>query len=231
MRRTAFVGIILLVLCTGAAVAADIPPLPAQYFGTVSVNGQPAQAGTTITAVIGSEVLGSLTITEAGKLGESGTFGAKLLAAPASSTAEGKSVSFLIGTSTAAEKVSFVSGDAREISLTFAGVAVPTSQTPVERSASSDSDTGGRSSASPTEAAVTVKTAAPTAVIPSQPTVTMMTQTKTPASVVSSVPSEPVTGQTQALTETPTSTQKASVPLFGLIIGVCAGLLRARRTA
>lgn len=123
MNYTLFTGVLLLaaILFTGIVTADElpgIPPLPAQYYGTAVIDGKPAPVGTIITARIGDETIGTITTTEPGAFGSEGTFGAKLLAAPASSDAEGKEVSFLLGSNVAAETVRFASGDAQKLSLT-----------------------------------------------------------------------------------------------------------------
>ena len=123
MNYKLLIGVLLLitVLFTGtaAADATEIPPLPAQYYGTILIDGKPATVGTTITAQIGNETVGTITTTEPGVFGSSGTFGAKLLVAPASSDAEGKEVIFKTGKSLAQETINFSAGDARKISLNF----------------------------------------------------------------------------------------------------------------
>ncbi|MCE5338842.1 MAG: hypothetical protein LLF90_09180 [Methanomicrobiaceae archaeon] len=75
--RTYFTVILLLALITGAMAAEGIPEFPEEYSGTITIDGKPAPAGTTIVALIDGEVRGTLTTTEAGKFGGSSTYDAK----------------------------------------------------------------------------------------------------------------------------------------------------------
>ncbi|RZN37168.1 MAG: hypothetical protein EFT35_06655 [Methanophagales archaeon ANME-1-THS] len=58
--------------------AFDLPPLPAEFYGLVEINGKPAPVGTEIVAKIGDEARGKLD-TEKGKYGGSGKFDEKLV--------------------------------------------------------------------------------------------------------------------------------------------------------
>ncbi len=71
----------------------DIPPEPATYYGEVTLSGEPAPVGTTISAEIDGEERGSITVEERGQYGESGLGGDKLFV-PGESDDEGKEVSF-----------------------------------------------------------------------------------------------------------------------------------------
>ncbi len=126
MIRKLLIGLLLLTLIlTGAAAAEDsLPLLPAQYFGTVTVDSQPAPVGLTITAKIGDDPAGSITLTEAGTFGKPGTFGEKLIVTPRSSDSVGKPVTFWIGNANATETVVLESGDAQKITLSFTGLIV-----------------------------------------------------------------------------------------------------------
>ncbi len=110
--------LILTLLVMGTVAAADeVPPLPAQYYGTVTIDGTPAPAGTNITALIENELVGTIETTETGAFGGPGIFGAKLLASPASDVT-GKNVTFRIGTDIAKETVVYVPGDVQVLALT-----------------------------------------------------------------------------------------------------------------
>lgn len=69
------VGLITLIPVTTTAVATenqtedDAPGVPASYYGTVMINGEPAPANTTIEAVVDNEIQGSITTETAGKYG------------------------------------------------------------------------------------------------------------------------------------------------------------------
>jgi hypothetical protein len=66
----------------------------ASYYGEVTIDGEPAPAGTTVTAVIDGETRGSVTLTENGKLGAS-TVGSDLVVSGPQSDV-GSTVTFLV---------------------------------------------------------------------------------------------------------------------------------------
>lgn len=76
-RLTVSVVVLLLVATAGIGLAGtpavsaqdDPTPVPATYYGNVTIDGEPAPAGTTITAEIDGEVRGSITIDSAGQYG------------------------------------------------------------------------------------------------------------------------------------------------------------------
>ncbi len=236
--------LILALLFIGTAAAAEeIPPLPAQYYGTVAIDKTPAPVGTVITAKIGDTVIGTLTLTEAGKLGSSGTFGEKLLAGPASQDVEGKTITFWIGDVAATETTTFKAGDAAEITLTFSGAIVspqpsasvaPSQTTGTTAPASSSGgSTSDSSSASQGSAALPEQTGI------SAPVETSDKQgTTNPESPPSSGNTPVVTvGTTNIPTETATKetpsapqTTQAPVPLLGIFAGFAAALYLRNRT-
>jgi len=60
-------------------VSAASPQLPCEFYGTVTVMGSPAPAGTLITAYVNGTNQGSITVTEPGKFGGMGTFDERLI--------------------------------------------------------------------------------------------------------------------------------------------------------
>lgn len=236
--------LILTLFFVGTAAAADeIPPLPAQYYGTVLSDGNPVTAGTVVIAKIGDTEVGRLTLTEAGKLGGSGTFEAKLLAGPATADAEGKEITFWIGEIKAAETSTFKSGAAESITLTFVGVPVqPTTSTTTSTSTPTATATGSSSGGgSSGESSTGLPTQTQGTVTPTGQT---QTQTQTPAPGETSghqgtgttnptVPTGTVqTVDTTTTTQTPTATQtrQAPVPLAGILAGLFVALsLRSRK--
>ncbi len=74
VRRAAWICLILLI---GAASA--VPLLPAEFSGSVTIDGNPAPAGTVITARIDDRDCGLLTLEKAGVYGGAGTFDKRLL--------------------------------------------------------------------------------------------------------------------------------------------------------
>ncbi|QSZ68171.1 hypothetical protein RJ40_12040 [Methanofollis aquaemaris] len=67
--RISIVLILALALVTGAMAVEELPQFPDEYKGTVTIDGKPAPAGTTILALIDGEVRGTLTIEEKGTFG------------------------------------------------------------------------------------------------------------------------------------------------------------------
>ena len=99
------VAAVLAVLCavavlgavgTAGAVQDDGSPTePAVYYGNVTIDGEPAPAGTTITAMIDGEEHGSITVEEAGQYGGTGFYDGALVVSAASAQ-QGAPVTFLV---------------------------------------------------------------------------------------------------------------------------------------
>lgn len=96
MRRIWIVIVagLLLAASVPGALAGDIPPMPGEFYGNVTINGMPAPAGILIEARINGLSAGSLTTTTAGSYGGKGTFDPRLMV---SGQSNGQVVSFFIG--------------------------------------------------------------------------------------------------------------------------------------
>jgi PKD repeat protein len=70
---------VLLILNFCAVVSADVPLLPAEFYGNVTLNGHPVPAGSLISATINGSERGSLITSIAGKYGGSGTLDPRLV--------------------------------------------------------------------------------------------------------------------------------------------------------
>ncbi|CAG0950767.1 MAG: cell surface protein [Candidatus Methanoperedens nitroreducens] len=71
MKKNIILMMVLTILITSGIASAQNEPLnPSSYYGTVTVNGQPAPQGTTIIAKIGGEVRGSITTKASGFYGD-----------------------------------------------------------------------------------------------------------------------------------------------------------------
>ena len=92
MTRTTWIFILILAL---TAPASAIPALPAEFSGSVTIDGNPAPAGTVITARIGDRDCGSLTLTTAGVFGGDSTFDTRLLVSGEDGDA-GKTITFFV---------------------------------------------------------------------------------------------------------------------------------------
>ncbi len=130
MRHTFWILILLFALI-GAASA--IPLLPAEFSGTVTIDGSPAPIGTVITARIDDRDCGSLTLTAAGTFGGTGTFDKRLLVSGEDTDAQ-KTITFFVDGIPAGTAI-YTSGTSADLAL-----AVTKDGT--------GSDTGGTSSGS-----------------------------------------------------------------------------------
>lgn len=127
MRRGSSVltlGIVLVVLVGAVGPVASAPsPPPAAYYGTLTVDGDPAPVGLTVTAEIDGEQRGSLTTSEVGRYGGSGAFDPKLQV-DGTDDDRGATVQFFVegepaGTAT------WRSSDVLEVALSATGVSIP----------------------------------------------------------------------------------------------------------
>jgi PGF-pre-PGF domain-containing protein len=102
---------------------------PASYYGSVTIDGDPAPAGTTVEAVVDGEVVGSITTDEAGEYGGAGAFEEKLRVGRNASIENGSGVRFFVdndeidrtevGTTTPST-VTFEPGDVQQVDLRVA---------------------------------------------------------------------------------------------------------------
>ena len=113
---------------SGVAMAQEQPVLPAAYYGTVTVNGQPAPVGTLIVAKIEGRFCGQISVKTPGKYGGAGTLDAKLLVTGTTADEE-KEVIFEVAGIRAEQTVTFKRGDVKEINLSAIGVPTVTVDT------------------------------------------------------------------------------------------------------
>jgi len=116
MKRTGTTVLTLILLFALVTGAWAVPILPCDFWGDVTINGQPAAAGTTITALIDGEVCGEITMTEAGKYGTYAELGEKLVVQGKDGDA-GKTIRFTVAGTAAGQTAMFVAGDARRLDL------------------------------------------------------------------------------------------------------------------
>ena len=95
-----------------------IPPLPYEFYGNISVNDTPADAGVVVLAKINGTEVGNITTTGIGAYGGSGTFDRRLVVNGAESQI-GEYITFWIGDMQAAEKVKLYAGESQRLDLTF----------------------------------------------------------------------------------------------------------------
>lgn len=134
----------------------DAPSVPASYYGDVNVNGDPADTGTEITAVVNGESHGSIEVSDAGSYGGPGALDDKLVVEGAES---GDTVSFEVRGVEAEETVSWESGDVQEVDLTFEDVPESDDSdgenTDDDSDENTEKDNGGGGGAAPAPAAAT----------------------------------------------------------------------------
>ena len=107
-------------------VSAASPQLPCEFYGTVTVMGSPAPAGTLITAYVNGTNQGSITVTEPGKFGGMGTFDERLIVMTGENDfANGvPKITFKINDSPADQIANYQPGASTSINLTIGGEPV-----------------------------------------------------------------------------------------------------------
>lgn len=125
-RRTAVAALVcLLVVATAAvslpAVLADEDaapePLPAEFHGTVTIDGEPAPEGTDVTATIGGEQRGSILVDERGRYGQPGAL-EEALTVRGERDDDGATVVFLVDGVEAEQTATWHSAATTELELT-----------------------------------------------------------------------------------------------------------------
>jgi len=100
-----------------AGVAGAVPILPDEFSGNITLAGNPAPAGAVITAYIGDEERGNITVNPAGIYGGQGTFDMRLLV-EGNETDVGRNISFRVNGIEAAQIVAFEGGKSIKLNLT-----------------------------------------------------------------------------------------------------------------
>ena len=112
---------ILAILSTGMVAAS--PQLPCEFYGTVSINGADAPAGTVITAYVNSVEQGKIVVKEPGKYGGTGTFDERLIVLSGENDFSGGTpvITFRIGETVADQDAEYAPGMSSELALTTGG--------------------------------------------------------------------------------------------------------------
>lgn len=129
LRMEALIAI--LVICLGVP-AAGIPAFPSEFYGDVSIGGEPAPTGTVIAAVINGEERGRVTTTVAGVYGGPDTFDRRLVVQGAQDEA-GAEISFEINGVRTDETAAFSPGEV--IALDLSASALPPTAAPTTAAA------------------------------------------------------------------------------------------------
>jgi len=113
-------AMLAVLLCLLMMTAGAVPPLPAEFYGKVTVDGTPASIGTALIAKINDQVRGKIALSTAGTYGGTGIFDDKLVVAATEDDVKSGSatISFYIGDKKADQTVPFEPGVAKELDLT-----------------------------------------------------------------------------------------------------------------
>ncbi|PWR71960.1 PKD domain-containing protein [Methanospirillum lacunae] len=114
---------LVVLLCALIMSAAAVPPLPAEFYGTVTLQGSPVPAGTVLIAKVNDQVYGQYTLKEAGKYGGAGIFDDKLMVVASENDLKmgPLSINFYIGDTKADQVVPFESGKVQKLDLSTGG--------------------------------------------------------------------------------------------------------------
>ena len=242
MRTICLILIGCALLCAIPAVA--IPQLPSEFYGTITIDGAPAPAGTIISAQINGQEKGNITVVTPGKYGGSGSFEERLVV-PGEDTDVNQPISFSVNGKLASQTRIYTPGAAVEqldLTITGQGAQAPATNSGGSGSSSSGGGSSGSSggssgasgSSSSTAAPVTTGTVSSTGPQVTGETTSGAGTTATGSAVTSaqagSTTAPPTREEAQAVPPTtPQPTKKAAVPAFiGLIALTCAVLAVSR---
>jgi PKD repeat protein len=126
-------AIMLCIFLIFSSPAAAFVPAAGQYYGSVTIDGFPAPAGTLVQATINGEVRGSIVTSAAGQYGSSCVFGTRLIVQPTeadSASHQPIRLEFLIN-GVKADQTMFFSSGIRSVALSMYHPVIPTlTQTP-----------------------------------------------------------------------------------------------------
>jgi hypothetical protein len=160
----------------GSRSAAAQPTPPTRFFGTVTVNGQPAASGATVQARVGSNVCGTGNVTVSGNASNYVVDVASASTQPGCGT-DGATVSFTVAGSAARETGTFQTGAFTPLNLTVAAAQATATPTAAPRT--------------PTPVPTTPR---PTTPVPTTPRPTTPTPQQPSAKPATPAPQRPSTG-------------------------------------
>ena len=116
-------ALLAVLLCLVIMTASAVPPLPAEFYGKVTVNGADAASGTALIAKINDQIRGKLVISNPGQYGGNGIFDDKLVVAATEEDVKSadSTISFYIGDEKADQTVPFEPGTAKELDISVGG--------------------------------------------------------------------------------------------------------------
>ena len=115
--------LLLLALVAGAAAAGEgaPPAFPHEFYGSVTIDGAPAPAGTVIAGVIGGRECESVTTTVPGEYGSSSRHKGANLLVWGSAEQAGETITFLVAGTAAKETTTYTPGERTRLDLTVGG--------------------------------------------------------------------------------------------------------------
>lgn len=110
-------------ICSAFGSAADVslPPMPAEFYGTVYIENNPAPIGTTVTALLNGVHVDEVTITEAGVFGGRGIFDKRLSVTAEDAGSGPHTIQFLVNGISVERGEEFAPGTSKQIELIAAG--------------------------------------------------------------------------------------------------------------
>jgi hypothetical protein len=147
--------VLLLALVAGAAaVDESVPTFPQEFWGTVTIGGSPAPAGTEIVAMIDGTAFGSIETKKVGTYGSSSRHDGNRLLVLADGDRAGATITFLVNGKEAGQTATFTPNGTTCLDLSVGSAVTPTPTS----SNSGGSSGGGSPSPSVTTAAPTTYT-------------------------------------------------------------------------
>ena len=125
LRATIILTISFLCVIATVSGAGQILAFPAEFYGTVYIDGSPAPAGTNVTSIVDNNVTGSIITSIPGAFGGDAVFDPRLFAI---GTTDGQLISFEINGIRANQSAVFHPGTAAQIMVS---IGVPIPETPV----------------------------------------------------------------------------------------------------
>lgn len=167
--RTLLLTLLLVAGCIPAVMAA--PALPCEFYGDISVNGNPAPVGTVITATIGDAERGRLVTSAEGMYGSTDAFGDRLLVQAAEGE-DAAAITFLVNGVAFSQTALYAPGAMIRMDLavevaepdttvTTPPTTVATTAAPTTAASSSGSDDSSPGGSTPTTAPTPSPTASP----------------------------------------------------------------------
>jgi hypothetical protein len=109
-------GITLILLLSICCTAGAIPPLPCEFYGSVTIDSTPAAAGAMITAFINGEERGEIATITPGHYGGSGVFDQRLRVEGREEDI-GRTITFTVNGNPTIQTAIFNAGESRELHL------------------------------------------------------------------------------------------------------------------